>query len=92
MIKKAQFDAEDIDPLYQVGDLYKEDLRRRKMEEKLNNYMKMWFGKLETTNENILRTLGENEMKEYRSRIAILAAEINHKNQIIDGINKERER
>ena len=52
----------------------------------------MWFGKLETTNQNILRTLGENEMKEYRSRIAILAAEINHKNEIIDGINKERER
>lgn len=37
------------------------------------------------------RTISENEMKEYRSRIAILGAELNDKNQVIDSINKERE-
>lgn len=33
------------------------------------------------------RILTENEMKEYRSRLAVLAAELNDKNQQIEKIN-----
>jgi hypothetical protein len=37
------------------------------------------------------KVLAENEIKEHRSRIAILAAELQDKNKIIDQINRDRE-
>lgn len=72
MILKAQLDAEDIDPLFQVADLHQADIRRKKLEEKLSNYEKLWAGKLESAVRDYEKTLTENEMREYRSRIAIL--------------------
>jgi hypothetical protein len=35
--------------------------------------------------------LSENEMKEFRSRIAILAAELNDKNRQIEMINRDKD-
>jgi len=37
------------------------------------------------------RVLSENEMKEFRSRIALLTAELNDKNVQIDKINRDKE-
>lgn len=52
---------------------------------------KEWFGKLEKIRDETERVLTENEMKEFRSRIAILAAELNDKNQQIENINKDKQ-
>ena len=51
---------------------------------------KEWFGKLEKIREETERVLGENEMKEFRARIAVLAAELNEKNFQIEQINKDK--
>jgi hypothetical protein len=40
MILKAVLDGEEIDPLYQVSDLYAEESRRKKIEDKISNYKK----------------------------------------------------
>jgi hypothetical protein len=40
-----------------------------------------WFGKLEKIKEETERILTDNEMKEFRSRIALLAEELNDKNR-----------
>ena len=42
-----------------------------------------WFGKLEKVREETERVLSDNEIKEFRGRIALLAAEINDKNMQI---------
>ena len=36
------------------------------------------------------KQLGENEMEEFRSRIALLSVELNDKNRQIEDINKEK--
>ena len=51
---------------------------------------KEWFSKLEKIREETERVLGENEMKEFRARIAVLAAELNEKNFQIEQINKDK--
>jgi hypothetical protein len=40
-----------------------------------------WFGKMEKIKEETERVLSENEMGEFRSRIALLANELNDKNR-----------
>lgn len=87
---KAQLEAEDIDPYYQHADLQKAEEKRRKIEEEINTLNKDWFGKLEKIREETERVLGENEMKEFRARIAVLAAELNEKNFQIEQINKDK--
>ncbi len=49
-----------------------------------------WNGKLEKIREDMERVLTENEMKEYRSRLAILTAELNDKKKQIETINQEK--
>ena len=51
-----------------------------KIEQEITNLNREWFGKLEKIKDETERVLTENEMKEFRSRIAILAAELNDKN------------
>jgi hypothetical protein len=50
-----------------------------------------WFGKLEKIKEETERVLTDNEMKEFRSRIALLAEELNDKNRQILDINKDKD-
>jgi uncharacterized small protein (DUF1192 family) len=40
-----------------------------------------WFGKIDSLKQEIERTLTENESKEFKSRLAILTAELNDKNR-----------
>lgn len=61
------------------------------MEQKIAEMNREWFGKLDQIKEETERVLTENEMKEFRTRIAILAAELNDKNQQIQQINKEKD-
>lgn len=49
-----------------------------------------WYGALEKTKEETERVLSENEQKEFRSRLAILASELNEKNQQIEQVNTEK--
>ncbi len=60
--------------------MQKAEEKRRKIEEEINSLNKDWFGKLEKIREETERVLSENEMKEFRARIAVLAAELNEKN------------
>jgi hypothetical protein len=53
--------------------------RKKQIEEELKNMEREWNGKLEKIREDMERVLTENEMKEYRSRLAILTAELNDK-------------
>ncbi len=64
---------------------------RKKLEDKLHRYEQLWAGKIEGSRDLLERTLAENEKKEQRSRIAILADELNTKHAQIIAINKERE-
>ena len=61
-----------------------------KIEVEISAMNKEWFGKLEKIREETERVLGENEMKEFRARIAVLAAELNEKNFQIEQINKDK--
>lgn len=54
--------------------------KRNKIEQEINNLNKEWFGKLEKIREETEKVLTENEIKEFRSRIAILTAELTDKN------------
>ncbi|CDW75938.1 UNKNOWN [Stylonychia lemnae] len=91
MILKAQLEAEDIDPFFQQADLQEAEAKRLKIEQEIMNLNREWFGKLEKVREETERVLTENEMKEFRSRIAILAAELSDKNQQIENINKDKQ-
>lgn len=51
------------------------------IEMEITTLNKEWFGKLEKIRDETERVLTENEMKEFRSRIAILAAELHDKNK-----------
>ena len=64
---------------------------RKKLEDKLQRYEQLWAGKIEGSRDLLERTLAENEKKEQRSRIAILADELNAKHAQIIAVNKERE-
>lgn len=61
------------------------------MEEELSQLNREWFGKLETIKDETERVLSDNEMKEFRSRVAILAAELQEKNRQIEMINKDKD-
>ena len=91
MILKAQMDYNDIDPYLQAADIEKVEERRRFLEDELSRLNREWFGRLDKIKEETERALSENEMREFRSRLAILAAELNDKNRQIDAINKDKE-
>ena len=91
MILKAQLEAEEIDPYFQQADLQEAESKRIKIEQEITSLNKEWFGSLEKIREETERVLTENEMREFRSRIAILAAELNDKNQQIESINKDKQ-
>lgn len=54
--------------------------KRKFLEEEVSRLNKEWFSKLDMIKEETEKTLNENEIKEYRSRLAVLAAELNDKN------------
>eukprot|EP00347_Sterkiella_histriomuscorum_P020386 403338000 len=91
MILKAQLEGEEIDPYFQQADLQEAETKRMKIELEISTLNKEWFGKLEKIRDETERVLTENEMKEFRSRIAILAAELNDKNKQIESINKDKQ-
>jgi hypothetical protein len=62
-------------------DIEKAETKRMKMEEEITTLNKEWFTRLEKISEETERVLSENEMKEFRSRIALLAAELQDKNR-----------
>ena len=47
MILKAQLDAENLDPLFQIQDLNTADEKRQELEEKIRTLNREWFGKIE---------------------------------------------
>ena len=49
------------------------------------------MGKMEKIRSETERVLTENEMKEFKARISLLAAELNDKNKQIEDIGKEKE-
>jgi DNA repair exonuclease SbcCD ATPase subunit len=91
IILKAQLEGEDIDPLFQSVDLEQAEAKRNKIETEINTLNQEWFGKLEKIRDETEKVLSENEIKEFRSRIAILSAELTEKNSQIDAINREKQ-
>lgn len=81
MILQAQMDAEEIDPYLQEQDMAEAEEKRKKLEGELENLNKEWFGKVDALKQEIERNLGENEKKEFGSRLASLTAELNDKNK-----------
>ena len=67
------------------------EVKRQRLEEEISQLNREWFGKLDRIKDETERVLSDNEMKEFRSRIAILAAELDEKNKQIEGINKDKE-
>jgi uncharacterized small protein (DUF1192 family) len=61
--------------------LDKAEEKRKKLEDELGNMNREWFGKIDSLKQEIERTLTENESKEFKSRLAILTAELNDKNR-----------
>ena len=43
IILKAVLDGEEVDPLYQVSDLYAQEAKRKKIEDKISNFKKQWW-------------------------------------------------
>jgi primosomal protein N'' len=90
MILKAVMDGEEIDPVYQVSDLYAEEAKRKKLEDKISIFQKQWEHAISQTVVEIEKTTNDTELKEYRARLAILGAELNEKNDMIASIEKEK--
>ena len=90
MILKAVMDGEEIDPVYQVSDLYAEEAKRKKLEDKISIFQKQWEHVISQTVVEIEKTTNDTELKEYRARLAILGAELNEKNDMIASIEKEK--
>ena len=90
MILKAVMDGEEIDPVYQVSDLYAEEAKRKKLEDKIFIFQKQWEHAISQTVVEIEKTTNDTELKEYRARLAILGAELNEKNDMIASIEKEK--
>ena len=83
-------DAEEVDPYLQEVDAQEAEEKRKGLENELNNLNQEWFSKVDNLKKEIERNLGENEKKEFGSRLASLTAELNDKNKQIEKINKER--
>ena len=90
MILKAVLDGEEVDPLYQVTDLYAEEAKRKKIENKISNFQKQWQHAVLQGFGDIQKDSNDTQMKEYRARLAILGAELNEKNDMIASIEKEK--
>jgi len=90
MILKAVMDGEEIDPVYQVSDLYAEEAKRKKLEDKISIFQKQWEHAISQTVVEIEKTTNDTELKEYRARLAIFGAELNEKNDMIASIEKEK--
>lgn len=55
--------------------------KRAELEAKIEDLNRDWLGKMEKIKEETERVLTENETGEFRTRIALLANELNDKNR-----------
>jgi hypothetical protein len=92
MILKAQLEGKGVDPAVQVKDIHEAEERRVQLDEEINSLNRQWMNTVEKIKDQTERELSENEVKEFRSRLAILREELNDKNKQIEIIAKDKKK
>ena len=80
MILKAQLEGERVDPYLQGKDLQGAEEKRKHLKEAVDGLHREWVGRVEKVIEETELNLSQNEICEFKARIAILGKELQEKN------------
>ncbi len=84
-------DSKKIDPALAARGVEQAELKRQKMEQEIVQLKQEWQGQLEQVRQESERVLKEDEVKEFKTRVAVLVQELEQKNTEIMGVQKEKE-
>ena len=79
LILRAMEDAKCVDPGLAARGLDESDQRRLAMEQEISRLQKEWQTQLDLVRQESDRVLGDDEVKEFKTRIAVLSEELESK-------------
>lgn len=90
LILRAMEDSKNVDPGLAARGVEQAESRRTQIESEIEILQSEWKQQLELVRQESERVLGEDEVKEFKTRIAVLLQELDVKNIEIQRVNEEK--